>query len=154
MKWSQLKIDGYVFKKIQLESFDAEEPENWVVTSSVEVLRRKDDPHRWLVELTVQLKGDKPVSPYSGEFQVAGSFQIAENLGDEVGTNLVNVNGPSVLYSAVREMVLHLTSRGPHKAVLLPSVSFIDRKAAAKQTTAKTQASDQAKGTPEQVTAI
>jgi len=133
MKSSQLKIDGYVFKKIHLESFDCPEPENWNVESSVEVIQRKDDPKSWLIELAVKFTGDKPASPYVGEFQVVGRFHVADELKETAGNNLVNVNGPSILYSAVREVVLHLTSRGPHRPVVLPSVTFIDRKGVPKE---------------------
>lgn len=127
MKSSQLQIDNYIFKKICLEACDAEKAENWKVECDVQVLRHKDLPHKWFVELQVKFRSDKEKSPYVGDFKLAGLFKVAETLSDEVETNLVNVNGPSILYSAVRELVLHLTSRGPHPCVLLPSVTFIDR---------------------------
>jgi len=129
MKPSLLKIDSYVFKKIHLEAFDADEPKSWHVESKVAVSRRTDNSRHWLVELTVMLKGDASTSPYVGEFIVAGRFHIEDEKMSETGAlDLLNVNGPSILYSAVREIVLHLTSRGPHHAVYLPSITFIDRK--------------------------
>jgi preprotein translocase subunit SecB len=126
MKPSSLKIDSYVFKKIYLEAFDAAEPENWQVESTVEFSRRKDNAKHWLVELTVRLKGDKHKAAYAGEFSVAGRFHVVDDLSEDASANLVKVNGPSILYSAVRELVLQLTSRGPYRSVLLPCVSFID----------------------------
>lgn len=38
---------------------------------------------------------------------------------------LVATNAPSLLYSAARELLLILTSRGPHPAMLLPTVRFL-----------------------------
>jgi preprotein translocase subunit SecB len=154
MKSSLLKIDGYVFKKVHLEAFDAPEPENWQVESKVEVLRRKDDARNWLVELTVNFKGDKPETPYIGEFKVLGRFHCAEEAPEASCANLVNVNGPSVLYSAVRELVLQLTARGPHRNVLLPSVTFIDRKELPKNAPAQAAGAQESKDNPDQVNAF
>jgi hypothetical protein len=39
---------------------------------------------------------------------------------------LVAITCPSMLYSAIRELVALLTGRGPHRPVMLPTVSFQD----------------------------
>ena len=128
MQPAQLSIENLFFTKIHLDAFPSVERQTeWKVDSQLEVLRHKEDSRRWVVDLTVSLKGDAPDAPYSGEFRVIGAFAVASGVSEEVMTKLVNVNGPTMLYSAVREMVAMLTGRAPHGPILLPSVSFVDR---------------------------
>lgn len=37
----------------------------------------------------------------------------------------VKANGPAMLFGAAREMIRALTSRGPHRAVIIPSTNFL-----------------------------
>jgi preprotein translocase subunit SecB len=67
------------------------------------------------------------VSAYVGDVAVEGIFRAnPESEGNRLSDFLVLTNAASMLFGAVREMVLNLTSRGPWPAVMLTTVSFIE----------------------------
>lgn len=66
---------------------------------------------------------DTPIT-YTGCVRCVGEFEASENYPLEDVEKLVEVNGGSILYTSIREMVLMLTSRGPWQPLMLPSVSF------------------------------
>jgi hypothetical protein len=72
---------------------------------------------------------DCKFSPYRIDMEVAGIVLLpkgAEKLGNP--HDLVSVNGAALLWSAIREQVLTLTSRMPAGPVMLPTVHFHDLK--------------------------
>ncbi len=72
--------------------------------------------------------GRRP-SPYLVDIEAGGVVVLAngaERLGDP--ENLVRVNGPALLWSAVREVVANATARMPLGMAFLPSVNFHDLK--------------------------
>jgi hypothetical protein len=71
-------------------------------------------------------------SPYRIDIEAGGVVVLApgaERLGDP--EDLVRVNGPALLWSAIREVVANATSRMPLGMAFLPSVNFHDLKKAA-----------------------
>ena len=72
---------------------------------------------------------DCKFSPYRIDIEAAGIVQLV-NGADKIGTphDLVTVNGASLLWSAIREQLLTLTSRMPAGPVMLPTVHFHDLK--------------------------
>ena len=72
---------------------------------------------------------DRKFSPYRIDIETAGIVQLAKG-ADKLGAphDLVTVNGASLLWSAVREQLLTLTSRMPAGPVMLPTVHFHDLK--------------------------
>lgn len=72
---------------------------------------------------------DAQFSPYLIDVSAAGVILLpkgAEALGP--AADLVSVNGASLLWSAIREQVLALSSRMPAGPVMLPTVHFHDLK--------------------------
>ena len=72
---------------------------------------------------------DRKFSPYRIDMEAAGIILLpkgAEKLGSP--HDLVSVNGAALLWSAIREQVLNLTSRMPAGPVMLPTVHFHDQK--------------------------
>jgi len=68
-------------------------------------------------------------APYSVHVGAKGAFEWVGKKNDPVETlDLIVVNGASILYGAIREMVSNVTSRGMAGPLLLPSLSFIDNK--------------------------
>lgn len=68
-------------------------------------------------------------SPYRIDIEAGGVVALApgaEQLGDP--EDLVRVNGPALLWSAIREVVANATSRMPLGMAFLPSVNFRDLK--------------------------
>lgn len=72
---------------------------------------------------------DCKFSPYRIDMEAAGIVQLAKG-ADKLGSphDLVTVNGASLLWSAIREQLLTLTSRMPAGPVMLPTVHFHDLK--------------------------
>lgn len=72
---------------------------------------------------------DRKFSPYRIDIEAAGIVQLAKGT-DGLGPShdLVTVNGASLLWSAIREQLLTLTSRMPAGPVMLPTVHFHDLK--------------------------
>jgi hypothetical protein len=72
---------------------------------------------------------DRKFSPYRIDIETAGIILLprgAETLGPP--HDLVLVNGAALLWSAIREQLLSLTSRMPAGPVMLPTVHFHDLK--------------------------
>ena len=67
--------------------------------------------------------GEKKEAGYSGEIELRGQFHVHPTYEGNIG-KLVIVNGGSILYSSIRELLLSLTGRSPHGSFYLPSVSL------------------------------
>jgi len=53
-------------------------------------------------------------------------FEIQADFPAEKREQLATVNGLSVLYSSVREMLLMMTTRSGHGTMCLPTLSFVE----------------------------
>ncbi|MEI6302988.1 MAG: hypothetical protein WCR74_16215 [Betaproteobacteria bacterium] len=86
-----------------------------------------DDPRDFLVDLDIVIdnKEGKP-TPYGIDIGVVGVFNVLPSLPKEKRQDLVTVNGASILYGVIREIVLLLTSRFSSGALTLPGMNFED----------------------------
>lgn len=86
-----------------------------------------DDPRDFVVTLNVTLDNNegKP-APYNVDVGVIGVFKVLPSLPKEKREDLVTVNGASILYGAIREIVLSLTSRFAAGGLTLPGMNFED----------------------------
>ena len=152
MKPSPVQLMQLMFKHVKVEldpaHLPAEVPNPLTsvftfdgVSLQSEVGIGESDPHHergtvFFVELRVvvdnepnpDIKGQK-YAPYKVDVAVEGVVLLpkgAEKLGD--AEDLAAVNGASILWSAVREQVLTITSRMRAGPVVLPSVHFHDLK--------------------------
>lgn len=85
------------------------------------------DPRDFVVdlELAIDNKDGKP-TPYDLDIAVVGVFNVLPSLPIERREDLVTVNGASILYGAIRELVLGLTSRFSSGPMTLPGMNFED----------------------------
>lgn len=85
-------------------------------------------PNEWQLELTIKLASIEKTKPFIYEFeiQVIGVVELVVELPADRREQLAVVNGLSILYGAVREMVINLTGRSPYGALTLPTLSFTD----------------------------
>ncbi len=127
MKPSALQLERYFFAKIELHAHASADPKvEPMVQCRVEVGMAVDNPRRFQVTLHLKLQSAPQQSAgYTGEFQVVGFFHVQEAWPEEQTLQLVETNGPAMLYGALREMVYTLTARGPWPAVTLQSVTFL-----------------------------
>jgi preprotein translocase subunit SecB len=89
------------------------------------------------IKLTVEQKPTKDGNePYHFKVVLVGLFEIMsyffESHGPEKTEQLINVNGPAILYSSARELLALISARGPYteykQDILLPSISFMNFK--------------------------
>ena len=131
MKPSPLQLERHFFTKIHVDAHpDGDPAAQAQLQSQVEVAQAERDPKRY--QLTLRLKlvaaGDKKPQ-YTAEFQVVGVVRVADGWPDPAVQQLVQANGPALLYGAAREMLCNLTARGPWPMVCLHSVTFVQTKA-------------------------
>lgn len=152
MKAAPLQLLQVMFRKISVELDERHAPEeppnpytSIFVFDGVEIttecgIGELDPSHErgrlYLVTLRVlidnQPKGEAPerkYSPYVIDVEARGVVVVpkgAEQLAPP--EDLAAVNGASLLWSAVREQVLSLTSRMPVGPVMLPTMNFHDLK--------------------------
>lgn len=81
--------------------------------------------HNWkiVIKLQYQPPADANV-PYRFTVEMLGFFLVLDGYPEDKLERLVKVNGPSMLFGALREIVKAVTLRGPYGAVILPSPSF------------------------------
>jgi len=70
--------------------------------------------------------GDTKKAPYAITAAVMGGFVYTGNKSKEEALDLVVVNGLSILYSSLRDMIITITSRMIHGALYLPGANFMD----------------------------
>ncbi|HPT47859.1 MAG TPA: hypothetical protein PLM07_18425 [Candidatus Rifleibacterium sp.] len=89
------------------------------------------------IRLTVEQNLSKDGNePFAFKIVMVGFFEVMkeffESQGSEKTEQLVNVNGPALLYSAARELLALVSGRGPYTDenlnVLLPSITFLNFK--------------------------
>lgn len=86
-----------------------------------------EQPRNWYVSLVLRLKGAPGELPYEFLVKMVGLFEVVESFPDEQVERLVRFNGPAVLYSSAREIVGFLSASGPHRRLVLPSVTFVEQ---------------------------
>lgn len=74
------------------------------------------------LQLTCQVKEGRQF-PYQFSVAIAGVLD-GSNMPEDSRANLVLVNGTSLLYGALRDEILRLTSRMAHGPLMLPTVQF------------------------------
>ena len=87
-------------------------------------LTRLPDNRGWRVILDLKTIQEENPIPYEIEIKVVGFFQVAPDYPEAEVEDLVRIGGSSILYSATRDFVLTISSRGPWGPVFVPSVSF------------------------------
>ena len=89
------------------------------------------------IRLTIEQNLSKDGNePFAFKIVMVGLFEVMKEFFESQGTEkteqLVNVNGPALLYSAARELLALVSGRGPYvdgnMNVLLPSITFLNFK--------------------------
>lgn len=126
MQTSPLQLEAHHFTRIDISAREGEvEKADLRIRCTPSYAVDEDNPrrHRVSLKLVMDSKPDtRP--PYVGEIEVVGYFKVLDSWPEEKIIDLVSVNGPSVLYGAIREMILNLTARFPHGAIPIPTVRF------------------------------
>jgi preprotein translocase subunit SecB len=138
MNHSPLQLEHHFFTKVELianqKDVDPQAINNIEAKVDAGCSSPPSDPEaakrylpQYRVSLTVRLsRFDQRTPAYTGEFVACGYFRVHPGYPSQKCANLVAVNGASLLYGAVREMVANLTARGPYPKVTLVSLNFND----------------------------
>jgi preprotein translocase subunit SecB len=127
---SPLQLSRLVFTKVHVDSSTPTIEGNSEIMTSATLganLDNKNDRHSLLKLLVRFGPAEGKPNVYSGELEVVGEFLVAPEYPLEKAPLLAFVNGASILYGAVREMVTNITARSPLGIPLvLSSMSFTD----------------------------
>ena len=105
--------------ELRLEDFEA--------MPTVKFTPTEAEPRRWQVTLEIKhLPAGTANFPYSYRVVLVGFFRAEASVAPGNEERTIRIHGASVLYGMGREIVRALTGRGPHRPVLVPTVSFYD----------------------------
>ena len=126
-----LQLERYVFTKLEIEANPDYVPQEASSDNPIKLRldiglgEHQEDSTKYQVSISIdELRAEKGSLPYRIALQVVGQFSAAQNFKPDDLKKVVQVNGASMLYSAARELVLLVTSRGPWSAFQLPTISF------------------------------
>lgn len=126
---SPLQLKSHFFPKIEVRAQPGGSQEGATsIDREIAFKNVTGKPKEWQLELTVRLKSNDKTKPFIYEFdvQAIGIFEFIADGQEERTKQIVIVNGLSILYGAIRELVINLTSRSAFGALSLPSLSFVD----------------------------
>ncbi len=125
-----LQLERYFYSRIMCianSEFDPgveQQSPNVEVINEVRLMRHAEDENRWQVVLDIKTPpAEENLGPYQLDIQVVGFFAVAPETPHDP-EKLVGITGSSMLYSAAREFVLGLSSRGPWPPIFLPTISY------------------------------
>ena len=154
MSQTPLRLETYFFPKVQIEANpeyspkDAQEHGDVQVKMNVGLLASDQDKTRFQLVLDIESIGTETgILPYRVSLGAVAFIAVDGDLKHPDIERLVQINGASMLYSAIREMVLMVTGRGPWGAFPLPTVNFqtvIPPSSSARKASDKTAMSAQA----------
>jgi preprotein translocase subunit SecB len=96
-----------------------------------ELLPLGQDSLKW--QMTLRVRQQAPPeknTPYAFSLVLVGILEVSPNCPEDKRKQLAEVNGASMLFGAAREIIRSVTSRGPYLQILLPSVSFYQKREA------------------------
>jgi len=142
MRPSVIQLRQLVFKGIHLDPVDPTEKALPVDASSFDfegVIFRVNlgceplpagedgEPNRFVVMLGIALDNTegKP-APYLLDITALGLIEVDEKVEPEKRTNLAVINGASLIYGAIRELVTTLSARSVAGPFVLPTMDFRD----------------------------
>lgn len=132
MKLSPIQLLDYHVTSLSVEacaSFNRDkpmelDPADLDLGATSKLLNDGDQP-RWAVGLVLshQPKEGKNI-PYRISLEMVGLVSSIANKVDDVINHAIQVNGPSMLFGAAREILRDATARGPYGSIIIPSASF------------------------------
>ena len=124
---SPLQLKEHRFTQFSVEAIATGLPgAGTQVKTQYSVGRSDTDKHLWRVILKAEFgpSEEQKDCPYRGHVEMIGWFAVSEKWPEDKTEELVKVNGASILYGAIREMLLTVTARSSHDAFMLPTMSF------------------------------
>ncbi len=90
----------------------------------ISVDQNDDDPTLWRATVGVRIedKAENQPAPYVGEIRSAGHFKLDPDFSEVKAVDMVHLNAGAILYGAIRELILSLTSQSVHGELVLPTL--------------------------------
>jgi preprotein translocase subunit SecB len=90
--------------------------------------KNQTDANQWLLSLRVIMKSTDAQKPfiYDADIGIHGLVEVQADFPAEKREQIATVNGLSILYSSIREMLLMMTARSGHGPMCLPTLSFVE----------------------------
>jgi len=145
MKPSPIQAKHIGFYSVEVTPRKLEDDENsgssfdWngvVIGSPVKHFSVGEDPYSKIVTLDIIVKNQegKRKAPYNIEISSWGVFDcLNQSTPENDALDLIVVNGASMLYGAIRELLYSLTLRMTNSELLLPTGNFLDSKPSLKE---------------------
>ena len=134
-----LQLEKYFYPRVSVKADPEFKPEKKSVSGKLdmktEVTLLSAEGRKWQVLLKIKTVPNPEGSfiPYQFELEVTGNFSVSPDFPEGEMKEFVRVAGSSMLYSAAREFLLIITSRGPFGGLSLPPISFQKRAKIVKQ---------------------
>lgn len=109
-KDAQIKLGDFVVNN-DINKLDSEDEEGWVVELKLEFMPPAENN-----------------VPYSCAANIVGFFRVHPKVPANKVETYIETNATSVLYSTLREIVSTMTAKGPYPQLLLPTVSFYEKR--------------------------
>jgi preprotein translocase subunit SecB len=125
-----LQIKQYFFPHVEITADPQYKPTKKPINPFFNVKTHVDrDPknelYQVVLEITVEAENDKILIPYSIHLIAVGLFHVHPDFTEP--EKLLSITGASIIYSAAREFIITITSRGPWPKFILPTISFAPR---------------------------
>ncbi len=133
MELAPLQLSDYFVHSIHVDAmpdYDVNKPADLDIEAlTVEkkcTPQDSDGGRRYGIDLVIkQTEIEGKNLPYTYELRMFGLIDvIPDNLDEERMQRLVEINGPSMLFGAAREILRAATGRGPYGPLLIPSTTF------------------------------
>ena len=145
MKVSPVQLKHYVLSRVAIQPRDEvtlnfvknseDEIQDWrgvLLNSGIEfgwADGQGDDLRTFALRLRLQIPNEMGTTKsYNVDLESIGYFELIGDLPIEEREDIAKVNGASLLYGVLREVLFSLTARFPRGPMLLPSVNFFDLK--------------------------
>ena len=118
---SPIQTIRHFLRSVQFNTAD-EEREDAAFKCHISLKHSRLEEH-WHVLLGVEFEGkDGAPASYGGKVEYEGLFEIRADFPEEKREDLVKMNGGAILYGAIREYILGMTSRTKHGPLELPTI--------------------------------
>lgn len=140
MSLSPLRIHQYFVEEISCRANPGFKKNTDINSKSFQVCFEtgdEKDPRKQRIRLTISQEiTEDGNEPFAFKVVLVGFFEVVKEFFDSQGAEktqqLINVNGPALLYSAGRELLAMISGRGPYPDksldIHLPSITFLDFK--------------------------
>lgn len=121
-----IKLDESFFPVVQVVADPSAEDNEHELDYKIEVSLSHDKEKKlYQVAIEITSNQDDKSQQYVINVVAIGIFRVDKRFKDI--NKMLYINGASMLYSAAREFLITITSRGPWGAVTLPTHSFLEQ---------------------------